>query len=473
MKGNQVLKASQEIKKLIEQLKQNNQNTLPSELNLAERFHVGRNTIRNVIGELEKEGKVERIRGKGTFIVDNLRELSFYNWTSAEYSAERFASKLIDDFNRVNEEISIQNNTIPYRSYLYRVFSAMLRGKRPDVIQITPFWLRRLHRFDLFLPLSDFVSQSLVKRRYSKAFQLGNIGDEIYCLNWALCPLVLYYNKVVLEKAGLDPERPPDTLGEMAEMSIRVSETPDNELYGICLPFDMYEISFLMLYPFFLSFRGGFTDAIGNIHIDTEENIQALSWLKALYSRAGVKKENSIDETRLLFASDQLAFMIDGPYGRGNIRELSGKGKEFDSHYGIVEFPTGSSDKSESLLLSHALSIPRQTRNPLEAFSWVEYLCTDERNSQIYFEEFGMIPCNRDHLQKPFFSSDPFAAVLIKQIETASTDPIMHPLLLRIIPFLQQAITAAVLHNHDPARSLAFAREAVPTVSKADSLMFF
>jgi GntR family transcriptional regulator len=41
---------------------------LPSENRLAEKFNVSRTTTRKVLGELESEGFIERIQGKGTFV---------------------------------------------------------------------------------------------------------------------------------------------------------------------------------------------------------------------------------------------------------------------------------------------------------------------------------------------------------------------------------------------------------------------
>ena len=471
-KSNQFHKASCELEKLIFQLKQERKNVLPTELELAEKFHVSRNTVRRAVGELEKEGVVQRIRGKGTFIHNESVHISFANWVSAEFDAERFLDRLRGDFQKHHGSLKIKNLVIPYRAYLQSIFNLALQGEFPDVVQITPFWLRRLQQFNLFLPLGKYISHSIVKRRYAKAIQLGRIGEEIFALNWTLCPLVLYYNKAVMEKAGLDPDLPPRTLEELAEMSIRVNESKHDNLYGICLPLDSFEINFMIICTFFLSFRGGFTDPIGNIVIDSAENIRALTWLKEMYQRGGVKKENSIDGTRLLFAADQLAFMIDGPYGRGNIRQLSGLGAGFDSRYGVTAVPIGPSGKSENILLSHALAISRHSRNPNRAYQWIEYLSTNEQNARFYFKEFGMIPCNRDVLHKPFFFSDPFASVLIRQIETATVDPIEHPLFFRILPFLQHAIAEVILHDADPASSLAFVRRTIPIIKQAHALAF-
>src|SRR5689334_12474313 len=44
---------------------------LPTELDLSRRLRISRNTIRQAFGELEQNGLIRRVRGKGTFVKDS------------------------------------------------------------------------------------------------------------------------------------------------------------------------------------------------------------------------------------------------------------------------------------------------------------------------------------------------------------------------------------------------------------------
>jgi GntR family transcriptional regulator len=51
---------------------------IPSERELAERYHVSRLTVRSAIGKLVEEGLLSRVRGKGTFTATRRMELQLY-----------------------------------------------------------------------------------------------------------------------------------------------------------------------------------------------------------------------------------------------------------------------------------------------------------------------------------------------------------------------------------------------------------
>jgi multiple sugar transport system substrate-binding protein len=335
---------------------------------------------------------------------------------------------------------------------------------------VNSYWLRRFQKLNLFVPLDNYLTPQILKRRFTTAVKLGKIGDKIYSLNWTLDPLVLFYNKVVMENAGLDPDSPPKTIDELADQSIKINKAEPKNVHGFCLPFDMSEHSLLCMYPLLLCFGGGFSDPIGNVMIDSRENLQALSWLSRFYRDGGMDKPTTINDARILFASDYLGFLLDNPGGRGHFRQISGIGKEFDGHYGVSTIPVGPSGKSESVLLSHSLAISRNCRNPEEAYSWIEHLAADEENAQTYFDLFGPIPCDRNFLHNAYFAEDPFASVLIHQIETASVGPIDHPLFYKSTPFLVKIFSDIIHAERDPEEALSFLRKTIGILAEVESL---
>lgn len=466
-RGLQYKRAEEELREMISDMENSNISLLPTESELSKQLNVGRNTFRRVIGDLVKEGIVERIQGKGTFIVQKQRKITFSGWVSKDPGGDIVIDRMITNFEQ-HHKLRVEYLSLPFYQYPNQLLRLCSQGKAPDVVQMNPYWLPRFQRLDLLLTLDNRISRQNLNRRYSMDLESCRIDGHMYALNWCLCPLILYYNKRVLDRVGLDPDKPPKTLEELEELSIKVNQSGADNIYGFCLPLAPNEPHFHWLLPFLLAFNGGYSDTIGNLIIDSEENIRAMHWLIHFYEKGGHLEPKRQSDARILFATDHLAFLIDGPYARGFFRQISHKGINFDSQYGVVTVPVGPSGKSESALLTHSLAIPRQCTNLDLAREWIEYLTVDEENARLYFEQYGMIPCLRDLLHKPFYLSDPFASVLIQQIDTASLVPIQHPLFAKSLPFLMQVFSRMIRFQQKPEERLKFLREIISMIGQAD-----
>ncbi|MCF7945972.1 MAG: extracellular solute-binding protein [Spirochaetia bacterium] len=465
-------KTVQHLKIIIETLKNEGEHLLPTENQLVQSIGVGRNTLRNAVNELVELGLLKKIQGKGTFINEPVTNIIFSNWAETEFTDIPLIQEYIDAFQILHPDIQITSESIPYTLYVKRILRHLLNNEPFDVMQITPFWLQRFKHLDALYPLTDYSKYHYIGNQYQQALELEEFDDELYAVNWSLCPQVLFCNKRVMAQAGLDPNRPPETMDDFARMSRQIADATPNGTYGICLPLDSYAYNYLQLYPFLLAFGGGFSNSMNNFTIESSENVEALQWLSDLYQYSGAVNTRSINGGRVLFASHKVGFLIDGPYCRGHLRRLSGEGKDFDEEYLIAPIPKGKTGKGESILLTHSLAISRQSKNPEKAFKWIEYLSNNEENGKRYFEDFGMIPTSRDFLEKPFYSQDPFASVLIRQLENVSIGPLKHPLFIKSLPFLLQIMPSIIINGEDPKEKLKFLGEVIRIIARDKTMIY-
>jgi len=472
--NSQIVEAEHEIAKLIELLVNTNVDRLPTETELVHRLSYGRYTIRKAVEHFVSEGTLEKVQGRGTFIVEKKTRVTFSGWIGTEPPGDLAIRDLMTAFHLRQPGIRIDYRPFPYYQTIDRNISLSLHGTAPDVMQLTPPILTALNDLNLLLPLDEVVNHSHLKRRYSVDVDSGRIGRKLFAVTWGLSPLILYYNKNVFRKAGLDPNQPPRTLEELKEMSVRITQSSKGENWGISLPLTANDPNFLWLYPYFLSFGGGFADLrSGNLIVDSEQNQTALRWLADLHLRGGVPGAKDITEGRMLFAADRLGFWLDGPWLRGLFRQLSGIEKEFDSHYGIATFPIGPSGRSESILWNHSLAISAQCRNVRNAYNWIEYLTTEEECAKRHFDILGMLPPLRDVLNTPYFHDDAFARVCVDQMETVSVFPIDHPLFAKSVPFASQVISDVIAQGLNPVERLGFLNEILQMINQNRFLSIF
>jgi len=439
---------------LINALNQRNEDRLPIESKLIEDLETSRHTLRKVIEKFASEGILQKVQGKGTFIVSNRKSINFSGWIGTEPPGDIFVQKMVVSFETSAPGYRLQYTPIPYYQTVEQLVRLALTGRMPDVMQLVPHFLGILSDFDLLMPLDRYLNHNDLKKRYPIDVESGRIEKKLVSLSWALSPLILYCNRNVLKRTGLDPDTVPATLDELFEICVKVNSTGDSGTWGICLPVTTYDPAFLWLYPYFLSFRGGFSDALGNITVDSAENANALRWITDLFRKGAVPGTKGIHDGRILFASDRIAFWIDGPWMKGLFRQLSSHRDDFDTHYNIAKIPVGPSQRSESILFSHHLAISQQCRDIDSAYRWIDFLTTNEDFITYYFRSAGCLPPMRDILDKPVFRDDPFASVCIDQMETVSTVPLNQRLFTRSLSFVSQAILRVVTGQVGPEEVL-------------------
>jgi multiple sugar transport system substrate-binding protein len=462
-----ILDAEQSIARLIGQLRQTGLRQLPTEGELMEKLGLSRYTLREAVQSFVSKGVLERIQGKGTFIVESRTEISFSGWIGTEPPGDVAVEELIRTFHEDRASFTVSYTPIPYLQTTERILDLAVHGTAPDVMQLTPPLFATLHDLGMLLPLDAHVNQSDRNRRYLVDVESGNISKEMYSVTWGLAPLVLYYNKNVLAAAGLDPDRPPGTLDEMLQACARINARAKPGMRGTSLPLSFNDPSFLWLYPYLLAFGGGFVDReTGNVVIDCAENVDALRWLARLQREGSAPGSRDVGEGRMLFAADRIGFWVDGPWLRGLFRQMSGLKRDFDQHYGVALFPVGPSGRSESVLWNHSLAISAQCRNVKAALEWIGFLTTEEKSAQCHFRVLGMLPPLRDFLQTPFFSEDPFARACIAQMDTVSCFPISHPLFTKSVPFMSQIFAGIIARDQDPPERLALLKEIIQIINR-------
>lgn len=467
MADSQSDRIEKQILELIDRLRSQSKDRLPTETELAEKLSIGRHTLRKAVDKYVTAGILEKIQGKGTFLVTQKKSVAFSGWIGTEPPGDLFITRMISAFESRAPDLRLLYTPIPYYQTVDHLIRLALSGRMPDVMQLVPHFIDILHKFDVLRPLDGSINHNDLRKRYPVDVESGRIDKKLISLSWALSPLVLYCNKVALEKAGLDPETVPGTLEELHGVCRAINSRGNQEVWGICLPLAAADPTFLWLYPYFLSFRGGFSDALGNITIDSEQNAAALRWITALSHEGAAPGVKGVIDGRMLFAADRIAFWVDGPWMRGLFRQLSSERAGFDSHYRIARIPAGSSGRSESVLFSHHLAVSSRCEDVASACRWIDFLTTDQNIIRYYFESAGCLPPMRDVLSQPFFRNDPFASVCIDQMETVSAYPLSQRLFAHSVSFVSQAIQKIIVGGRDPEQMLGELRDIIQMIGQS------
>lgn len=408
---------------------------LPTEVSLSAKFGISRSTVRTAILELVNEGILERVPGKGTFIRENPNALVFANWLSAEEWTAPAVLLLIQGF---MEETctSIKSTSIPYEQIERQLMILATGGRAPDIASLIYLWLPDFVYHGALCPMDDLYSYELKQDLYPQALRAVTYKDRLYAFNWGSAPNILYFNRQLLHEytsnsSTIDLEY----YDSLLESFVKIHERSRGAVIPFSIPILEDELFFLdSIYHFLHSFGGGLLSPTHEVIFHCEENIKAFTWLKQFIRRGHINTTNSFNRNRMLFANNQIAFIIEGPWMRRIIPALNSEYETSFQKIGYSVLPKGPKNISCSVLWNHTLAVFNQCRNRDLAFEFIRYLVLNRKAQELYYNRTGMLPVQISELNRNPAYQDDFCRVLKKQMETAFTIPIGAP------PFFKLAI---------------------------------
>ncbi len=308
-------------------------------------------------------------------------------WGSFERDA---CQAMVDDFNRSQDELYVHyvnTSQVDRKSML-----AIVGGCPPDVVGL---WANNVQPFassGALLPLDDLMRDSgLDPERYTPQYlDIGRYGGRIYALPTTPASVALFYNKdhfkakaAELTAAGLDPERPPQTIEELdryAEVFNEFDEHGDPVIMGF-LPTEPGWWNACWGYYF----GGGLYDeATGKVTPDAPDNIRAMAWIKRYAEKYGRDRLlqfrsgfGNFDSPNNAFIEGKVSMEMQGVWFPNFIRR-----HRPHMNFGVAPFPTAAGTPSPmSFLDADVIAIPRGCKNPEAAWRFVVH--TQRRGLEI------------------------------------------------------------------------------------------
>ena len=151
-------------------------------------------------------------------------------WTRS--ATEAASKRLVDRYNATHKN-KVQLTAIPTDNYQPRIAAAAGAQNLPDVFAADVIFMPQYTSRGLFLDITDRINALPFKDDLAPShIELGKYEERLYGVPHTLDLSVLFYNKVLYEKAGLDPEQPPTTLAEFADHARTIRSKVGGDVYG-------------------------------------------------------------------------------------------------------------------------------------------------------------------------------------------------------------------------------------------------
>ncbi|HXG24920.1 MAG TPA: ABC transporter substrate-binding protein [Chthonomonadales bacterium] len=326
--------------------------------------------------------------------------LSFWSmWSGAE---EKNFERVLARYEELNPHIEIENlGSIRDDTKTIR---AIVAGVPPDIFTLAdPLYLGPLaangaiYCMDEWFRKAGFREEDFVPASLS----LCRFKGRLYAMPYLIDDYALLWNKKAFREAGLDPERPPQTLEELREYAIKLTKTRDGDIVQLGFgPLDE-------IYILYKLFGGRLYDPQTNcITPDDPNNIAAMEWYRDLVEKmGGYRKVNAFQAgfgaaqgANNPFFVGKIAMMINGewiPYWL----------HKYAPHveYGVVPLPPPKDHPERARttwLGGNMICIPRGSKHPEEAWKLLVWMQTDEAQ-KLFASLMNNVPNQRSALRLP------------------------------------------------------------------------
>ena len=227
--------------------------------------------------------------------------------------------KVVADFNASQDKITVKTNIMPWDTLYQKVLTSVAGNDGPDIIAMSASRLPQFADEGLFAPVDDFYQDPdhETDALAPAAIAASEFEGKNYGVPVNFTPMLMYYNKDLFSAAGLDPEAPPQTWAEFAEMvpKLTVDENGDGkpEQYAIALA----DHETVPIFPSLLWGTGGnvVSEDGTTSELGSPESIEALDFWVSLVTeqKASPVGLNGADADKL-FQTEKAAIEIVGPW---------------------------------------------------------------------------------------------------------------------------------------------------------------
>ncbi|WP_129410145.1 extracellular solute-binding protein [Marinitoga lauensis] len=357
------------------------------------------------------------------------------------------SKKILGEFMKENPDIEVEYVQLSWSNGFDKIVTSIAANNAPDVVELGNTWVANFASQDAILKMDDYASK--VKDKYF-GWDSVEYNGHYWALPWLLGTRALFFNLDLFEKAGLDPNTPPETWEELYDAAQKIDALGDDIYgFGMCAG-----ESFSPWQQWFLPAVWGNEASIlskdmkksllySTKVIETAKFYQALSKYSLKTKQADLAKA---------FGEGKLGMYVSGAW------DISG----IESNYPNILFDVALLPKPNKWSGTHAsfagaevLAITKQSKNQEAALKLIEYLLRSDVAMQVTKLVPSVFPSVVGADKDPWFEDHPMHQVFYEQNKYAKPAP-SHPQWFKIQQYLTEAIEKIVLENENVESTLRY-----------------
>ena len=240
---------------------------------------------------------------------------------------------IVSDFQAANPGVTINAEEIGWDNLQQRLTTDISGGTPPDIAVIATRWLLDYAQQNVAEPLDGYLTPQFKSQFYDTLLKPSTVGGKLYGVPFDASTRALFYNKDLLQQAGV--AQPPTTWDDLRNAAGKIKQA--GKAYGFALQGEEIETDTYWYYTLWT--HGGDIIVDGRSGIASPQAIAATNLYKRLIDEGLTQPTPTAynrQDVEALFKTGRAAMVATGPWLLGQLATDAPK-----LRYGVVGIPKG------------------------------------------------------------------------------------------------------------------------------------
>lgn len=342
-------------------------------------------------------------------------EITFWGDWSGE--GEQQILTMVNAFNESQSDIKV--NYVVQQDMITKFLTAATTGQTPDLMIWDRFLTSLYAPKNVLAPINEYMTRDGIDPAgfYEQAIRELSFGENLYGLPLTVDARAIFYNKKLLEEAGVEP---PTTWEELRSAAIALTKRDESGKL-IQSGFALNDVG---LFNMWLQQAGGsmLSEDLTTVNFNSEAGLEVLNFWNQLLNEDKVFEPgfgSGEGEGQDPFVTGKIAMGYNGPWALNGLKRYGSDELEF----GVVPPPTGPNGDQGALMGGFGLAIPAASKNKDAAWEFIKWWLADKDNALTWAKTSNNIPGNLEAVADPFFQEDPYLKPVVDTLAFARIRP--------------------------------------------------
>lgn len=333
------------------------------------------------------------------------------------------AQGMIDLWNSTHED-QIELTVIPDQQMVTKLATAVQAGDVPDLVSFDLIFMPDFMRAGFLVDLTDVLKDDPNQAKVAQAFKdLATYEDRVYGTGFLPDVSILLWNKDLFKQAGLDPDTPPQTIGEIHDFATKIAALGD-DTYGYYFSGACGGCNIFTVAPMMWGSGAKLLPANGDDTALEGPGLKEVLQLFADMWSEGLVPESAEADNGANFQATFETGKV-GMQGSGNFAIAALKDNHPEIDFGIAYLPGLTPQDASSFVGGDLIAIPKGSEHQDTATEFIQWVLTDEAQL-LGLAAKNTLVARTDLAENEYYESEPRYYVTAKAVGIGQTPWVFH-----------------------------------------------